>query len=71
MKRYEMIKSSADFNSIIGEEDEVLELMNIIAKKRGAIISGGEIDYEKISSIILNDFRTGKIGRITLEKING
>ena len=60
-----------DFNSIISEEDEVLELMNIIAKKRGAIVSGGEIDYEKISSIILNDFRTGKIGRITLEKVNG
>ena len=45
--------------------------MNLIAKKRGAIISGGEIDYEKISSIILNDFRTGKIGKITLEKANG
>ena len=63
--------TEADFNSIILEEDEVLELMNIIAKKRGAIISGGEIDYEKISSIILNDFRTGKIGKITLEKVNG
>ena len=44
---------------------------DIIAKKRGAIVSGGEIDYEKISSIILNDFRTGKIGRITLEKVDG
>lgn len=53
------------------EEDEILNLMNIIAKKRGAIISGGEIDYEKISGIILNDFRASKIGRITLEQING
>jgi len=60
-----------EINSIISQEDKVLELMNIIAKKRGAIVSGGEIDYEKISSIILNDFRTGKIGRITLEKVNG
>lgn len=60
-----------DFNSIISEEDEILELMNIIAKKRGAIVSGGEVDYEKVSSVILNDFRTGKIGRITLEKVNG
>jgi len=63
--------TEGDFNSIIGEEDKVLEIMNIIAKKRGAIVSGGEIDYEKISSIILNDFRTGKIGRITLEKVDG
>lgn len=53
------------------EEDEILNLMNIIAKKRGAIMSGGEIDYEKISGIILNDFRASKIGRITLEQING
>lgn len=53
------------------EEDKILNLMNIIAKKRGAIISGGEIDYEKISGIILNDFRASKIGRITLEQING
>lgn len=60
-----------DFNSIIPEDDEALELMNMIARKRGAIISGGEIDYEKVSAIILNDFRTGKIGRVTLEKLNG
>lgn len=60
-----------DFNSIIPEDDEALELMNMIARKRGAIISGGEIDYEKVSAIILNDFRTGKIGRVTLEKVNG
>ena len=53
------------------EEDEILNLMNIIAKKRGAIMTGGEIDYEKISGIILNDFRASKIGRITLEQING
>lgn len=68
-ERYKL--TEADFNSIISDGDKILDLMNIIAKKRGAIVSGGEIDYEKISSIILNDFRTAKIGRITLEKING
>ena len=41
---------------------------NIIAKKRGAILSGGRIDYEKISIILLDEFRSAKIGRITLEK---
>ena len=60
-------------NSIISkdEKNNIIELMNIIARKRGAIISGGEIDYEKVSNMILNDFRTGNIGRITLEQING
>ena len=68
-ERYKLTES--EINSIIPKEDKILEIMNIIARKRGAIVSGGEIDYEKVSSIILNDFRTGKIGRITLEKVNG
>lgn len=46
-----------------------LETMDDIAKKRGAIRRGAEIDYEKISAIILDEFRKGKIGRITLERI--
>lgn len=46
-----------------------LETMDMIAKKRGAIMRGAEIDYEKIASIILDEFRKGKIGRITLERI--
>ena len=43
--------------------------MHLIGKKRGALISGGNIDEEKTAKIILEDFRSGKIGRITLEEI--
>ena len=50
------------------ENDKILKIMDIIAKKRGAILSGGRIDYEKISGIILDEFRSGKIGKITIEK---
>ena len=62
-----------DLSSIIAnvDNDAVLELMELIARKRGAIISGGEIDYEKTAGAILTDFRTGKIGKITLEQANG
>ena len=67
--RYKL--TDEEINSIITDDDLIVHLMNVIAKKRGAIVSGGEVDYEKISSIILNDFRIGKIGRITLEKVNG
>ena len=67
-ERYKLTES--EINSIIPKEDKILGIMNIIARKRGAIVSGGEIDYEKVSSLILNDFRTGKIGRITLEQVN-
>lgn len=53
----------------IEENDKILEIMNIIAKKRGSILSGGRIDYEKISGIILDEFRSGKIGKITIEHV--
>lgn len=55
-------------NSEIEENEKVVEIMNYIGEKRGAIIKGNNIDLEKVSKIILDDFRTGKLGRITLEK---
>ena len=51
------------------ENEKILEIMHIIGRKRGAIISGGNVDEEKTSKIILEDFRSGKLGKITLEKI--
>ena len=42
--------------------------MKIIARKRGAIISGANIDDEKVSRIILEDFRNCKLGKTTLEE---
>ena len=41
-----------------------------IAKKRGAVLSGGRVNYQKAAENILIDFREGKIGRITLETPN-
>ncbi|PYG87086.1 ribosome biogenesis GTPase A [Ruminiclostridium sufflavum DSM 19573] len=47
---------------------EPLELLETVGRKRGCIISKGQIDYSRISAIVLDEFRGGKIGRITLEK---
>lgn len=44
-----------------------LEIMEEIGRKRGCIISGGEIDYSRVSNILLDEFRKGIIGPITLE----
>lgn len=49
------------------ENENVLEIMHEIGRKRGAIVSGGNVDEEKVSNIILEDFRSGKLGKITLE----
>lgn len=43
------------------------ELLNVIGKKRGMLISGGEIDTERAAIMLLDKFRSGKLGRITLE----
>lgn len=49
------------------EYDETIEIMDHIGRNRGCILKGNEIDYSRISNIILDEFRSGKIGRISLE----
>lgn len=43
------------------------ELLAYIGKKRGFVVSGGEIDTERAANIVLDEFRSAKIGKITLE----
>lgn len=43
------------------------EIFEAIGKKRGLLISGGEVDYLRCARMILDEFRDGKIGRITLD----
>jgi ribosome biogenesis GTPase A len=45
------------------------DLFNEVGKKRGMIMSGGHINTDRLSTMILDEFRSGKIGRITLEKV--
>ncbi len=43
------------------------ELLELAAKRRGFLISGGEVDLERMSNILLDEFRGGKLGRVSLE----
>ena len=43
------------------------EIMEMIGRKRGFLIKGGEIDYDRTAAIVSDEFRGGKLGRITLE----
>ena len=49
------------------EELDDYELLKLIGKKRGFCISGGEIDTERTANMLLDEFRAGKIGRISLD----
>ncbi|MEG2137263.1 MAG: ribosome biogenesis GTPase YlqF [Oscillospiraceae bacterium] len=49
------------------EGAEGWQLLELAARKRGFLISGGEVDTERMANILLDEFRGGKLGRITLE----
>jgi ribosome biogenesis GTPase A len=47
---------------------QAAEVLAQIAKVRGCLIKGGEPDYAKAANLLIDDFRSGKLGRLTLEK---
>lgn len=50
-----------------GDAENGYELLELAARKRGFLISGGEGDTERAAKILLDEFRSGKLGRVTLE----
>ena len=65
-ERYKI--SDEEIKEINNTSNPEYELMLLIGRKRGALVSGGNTDDEKIARIILDDFRNCKIGKITLER---
>ncbi len=65
MQRYKLdsIPSRDDVNDY--------ELMAMIGRKRGHLISGGEIDTERTANMLIDEFRAAKIGRISLDAPRG
>lgn len=59
----ESIQERYDLHNI----DDMWEVFVTIGKKRGALESGGHVNFEKVSQIVLRDFRAGKLGKISLE----
>lgn len=52
----------------IPEDMTDAELLELIGKKRGFLVRGGDIDYERTANMLLDEFRSCKIGRISLER---
>ena len=48
--------------------EDIVEMFDNIGKQRGCFMSGGQIDYDKVTEIIIREFRTEKFGSITLEQ---
>ncbi len=64
MDRYELKELPSDLEN----PHEIVEVMEQIGKKRGCLQSGGVINLEKASLVILRDLRTDKLGKISLER---
>lgn len=52
----------------ISDSDEGYEILEKIGRKRGMLISGGEVNTERAAITVLDEFRSGKLGKITLEE---
>lgn len=57
-ERYKII----DFNEL-----QAWEILELIGRKRGMLISGGEVNTERVSVMLLDEYRGGRLGRISLE----
>ena len=53
-----------DIDSLPNSE---IELLEIIARKRGCLVSGGRVDLEKVSRLLISELRAGLLGGICLE----
>ena len=61
----DMLRARYDLSEI---DDEPLETMHLIAARRGFILAGKRIDYARTARTLLDEFRSGLIGKITLEQ---
>lgn len=69
IKSYYISNFNSRFNVNITEDTENDEIINEIAKKRGYFAKGNVVDKDKTIKIILNEFRNGKLGQISIERV--
>ena len=55
----------------VNEESEITDIIFEIAKNRKCVTKGNELDYSKAAALLIEEFRSGKLGRITIELPNG
>lgn len=65
----EMLKNRYKINDEEINNAVPYEILILIGKKRGLLTLGGEVDIQRTSIMLLSEFREGKIGKITLEKV--
>jgi ribosome biogenesis GTPase A len=65
-QRYPQVLESR-YKITVPETFQGFELLELCGRKRGMLISGGEVDTERMSRVLLEEYRSGKLGRFTFE----
>lgn len=68
-KMYKLYKENLIARYGIDSLEDFDEVYEKIGKKRGALIRGGEVDYDKVSLIIIRDLKEGHLGKVTFDRI--
>lgn len=55
---------------VVELDEDLIEVYDIIAKRRGALSRGGVADYDKVSNIIIRDLKNGYFGNITFDRLD-
>ena len=63
-ERFELDEPPQDMEN----PNDIVEIMEAIGRKRGCLMSGGRVDLEKASKVILRELRAGKLGRVSMER---
>lgn len=63
-ERFDLKEKPEDFEN----PDDIVAVMEAVGRKRGCLMSGGRVDLEKASGILLRELRAGKLGRYSLEE---
>ena len=67
-KLFELYPNKLEERYGITSIDDMVEVYDTIGKKRGCLISGGEIDYDRVVDVVIRDFNNNSFGNITLDR---
>lgn len=52
-------------------DDDIINILDEIGKRRGALLKGGEVDYKKVYQLVMKDLRDGYLGKVTFDHMEG
>ncbi len=69
-KMFELYPEKLEERYGINKDMDIVEIYDVIGKRRGCLIKGGEIDYDRVVDIIIRDFNNNSFGDITFDRLN-